>query len=191
MSKIRTAALGAVVALGLATFAGAQVPAKPDSAHRGMRDGGQRRGMMDGRRNNRGGRGGMGRDGFGGGRLMKDLNLTDAQKTRIKTVHEKYQPQYKTLREQGRTQFESLRGQKRDTTAAARQRFQQQREQFRTRSTAIRTQEQNEIRGILTADQRAKWDVAATQRKQRMEGRRRGQMKQQRRGGGEKGKTKA
>ena len=189
MSKIRTAALGAVLTLGLAAFAGAQVPAKPDSAHRGMRDGGQRRGMMDGKRHRgmRGGRGEMGRRGFGGGRLMADLNLTDAQKTRIKAIREKYAPQYKALREQGRTQFESLRGQKRDTTAAARQRFQQQREQFRTRATAIRTQEQNEIRAILTADQRAKWDAAATQRKARMEGRR--EKMQQRRG--ERGKSKA
>ena len=189
MSKIRTAALGAVLALGFATVAVAQAPAKTDSAHRGMRDGGPRRGMMDGQRHRgmRGGRGAMGRQGFGGGRLMNDLNLTDAQKTRIKAVHEKYQPQYKTLREQGRAQFESLRGQKRDTTAAGRQRFQQQREQFRTRSTAIRTQEQNEIRGILTADQRTKWDAAATQRKARLDGRRE-KMKQRR---GDKGRSKA
>jgi hypothetical protein len=52
---------------------------------------------------------------------------------------------------------------------------------------AIRTQEQSEIRGILTADQRAKWDAAATQRKQRLEGRRE-KMKQRR---GDRAKVKA
>ncbi len=166
MLKLRTAAISAAAVIGLAVLAGAQVPAKPDSAHRGM-DRGGRHGDMRGMR-----RGGMRgeRGGFGGeGRLMKDLNLTDAQKSKIKAIHQKYQPQYKTLREQGKTQFESLRSarQKGDTSAAARQRFQQQREQFRQRADALRTQERNEIRSILTADQRAKWDAAAKQREER------------------------
>ena len=189
MSKIRTAALGAVFTVGLATFAGAQVPAKPDSAHRGMRDGAHR-GMMDGQRHRgmKGRHGGMQRQGEG--RLMADLNLTDAQKARIRTIHEKYQPQFKTLREQGKAQFEALRGkgQARDTSAAARQRFQQQREQFSQRATALRTQQQNEIRAILTADQRAKWEAAATQRKARLDGRRERMQKQRR---GDRIKSKA
>jgi Spy/CpxP family protein refolding chaperone len=171
MSKFKTAAFSAAAVIGLAVFAGAQVPAKPDSTHRGM-DRGGRHGQMDGMR-----RGGMRgeRGGFGGGdgRLMKDLNLTDAQKTKIKAIHEKYQPQFRTLREQGRTQFESLRAarQKGDTSAAARQRFQQQREQFRTRADALRKQEQSEVRAVLTADQRAKWDAAAKQREARFKDR--------------------
>jgi len=166
MSKFRTAAISAAAVIGLAVFAGAQVPAKPDAGQRGV-DRGGRHGNMGGMR-----RGGMRaeRGGRGGeGRLMKDLNLTDAQKSKIKAIHQKYQPQFKTLREQGRTQFESMRGarQKGDTSAAARQKFQQQREQFRQRSDAIRTQERNEIRAVLTADQRAKWDAAAKQREER------------------------
>ncbi len=175
MSKIRAAVVGAAAVIGLAVIAGAQVPAKPDSAHRG-RDGG-RHGQMDSMRKGgmRGAHGGFGAGEFGrgDGRLMKDLNLTDAQKTRIKAIHAKYQPQLKTLREQGRTQFESLRAarQKGDTTAAARQRFQQQREQFRTRADAIRKQEQAEVRAVLTADQRAKWDAAAKQREARFKDR--------------------
>ena len=165
MLKFRTAAVSAAAVIGLAVIAGAQVPAKPDSAHRGDRGG--RHGDIGGMR-----RGGMHRGsmrGFGGeGRLMKDLNLTDAQKSRIKAIHEKYQPQFQTLREQGRTQFESLRSarQKGDTSAAARQRFQAQRQQFLDREKALRNQEQNEIRGVLTADQRAKWDAARKQREE-------------------------
>lgn len=171
MLKIRTAALSAVAVIGLAMYAGAQVPApKQDSAGRGMRHDGGRHGDMRGmhRKGMRGGRGQMG--GRGDGRLMADLNLTDAQKSRVKAIHEKYQPQFKTLREQGRTQFESLRStrQKGDTSAATRQRFQQQREQFRQRADALRQQEQNEIRAVLTAEQRAKWDAARKQREERM-----------------------
>ena len=164
--KFKTAAVSAAAVIGLAVLAGAQVPAKPDSAHRGMGRG-ERHGEMGMRRG--GMRGERGRFGGGEGRLMKDLNLTDAQKAKIKAIHAKYQPQFKTLREQGKTQFESLRSarQKGDTSAAARQRFQQQREQFRQRADALRTQERNEIRSILTADQRAKWDAAAKQREER------------------------
>lgn len=181
MLKFRTAAVSAAAVIGLAVIAGAQVPAKPDSAHRG--DHGGRHGDIRGMR--RGGmqRGGMrGERGFGGeGRLMKDLNLTDTQKSRIKAIHEKYQPQFKTLREQGRTQFESLRSarQKGDTSAAARQRFQAQRQQFLEREKALRTQEQNEIRGVLTADQRAKWDAAKKQREERFQ-QRQGRMRERR-----------
>ena len=171
MLTIRTAAMSAVAVIGLAVFAGARVARKQDTTGRGMRhDGGQHGDMRGMHRigHARWGRGQMGRDDHG--RLMADLNLTDAQKTRIKAIHEKYQPQFKTLREQGRTQFESLREarQKGDTSAAARQRMQQQREQFRTRADALRTQQQNEIRAVLTADQRAKWDAAAKQREERM-----------------------
>jgi Spy/CpxP family protein refolding chaperone len=174
MSGFRTAALSAVAVVGLAMVAGAQVPAN-DSAHRGMREGHARHGQMEGMRRGgmRGARGQFGR-GPGMGHLMRDLNLTDAQKTRIKAIHEKYQPQLKTLNEQGRTEFKAIRDarQKGDTSAAARQRIQTQREQFRQRVTALRTQEQNEVRAILTAEQRAKWDAAAKERKDRFEKRR-------------------
>ena len=173
MLKFRTAAMSAVAVVGLAAFAGAQPPAPKDTSHRGMR--GDRHGQMDG--NHRRGMRGQ----FGGrGEFVKDLNLTDAQKTRIKSIHEKYQPQLKKLREDGRTQFKGIRDarQKGDTTAAARERFRAQREQFLTRARAIRQQEQNEIRGVLTAEQRTKWDAAQKKRedamKQRVEKRRGG-----------------
>ncbi len=199
MSTIRTAAMGAVLTFGLAVLAGAQVPAKPDSGGRGMRDGQPHRGMMDGQQHRRmhsrmhGRKGGparrsMGR-GHGRGQLIADLNLSDAQKTQIKTIHQKYQPQYKTLREQGRSQFQPMRDarQKGDTSAVARQRFQAQREQFSQRVMSIRTQEQNDVRAVLTVDQRTKWDAAATRRKKQMEGRREKMMQRR----GDRARTKA
>ncbi len=171
MSKIRTVALGAVLTLGFAVASGAQAQTKPDAGQR------QGRGEMRGHRGGHGGEHGRGMRGMrgmrGGGKLMADLKLTDAQKTGIKAIHDKYQPQYKALREQQKTEFQRGRveGQKRDTSAAARQRFQQQREAFHQRSLAIRTQEQNEIRGILTTEQRTRWDAAQADRKKRLEAR--------------------
>ena len=198
MSKFRSAAVfGAVLFVGLAVSAGAQAPAKTDSA-RGMRDGGPRpervegmrrmrmergmrqgkmqrgrhgdmhRGMRQGMRGGmRGGEFGRGMRGGDFGRGMGQgfgarIELTDAQKTRVKSIHEKYQPQFKTLREQSATRMKAMRDarQKGDTSAAARQRFMQEREQFRTRATAIRQQQQNEIRGILTPEQRTRIDAA-------------------------------
>lgn len=171
MSRIRTAALSAVIITGFAVFAGAQAPAKADSAMRGMRDSRPMRGQMDGMRKGGMKRGGMRGERGGRGHFMKDLNLTDAQKAQVKTIHTKYQPQFKALRDQGATQMKALRDarQKGDTSSAARARVQQQREQFRTRATALRQQEQNEIRGILTAEQRAKWDAGVKERKDRFE----------------------
>ncbi len=151
MSRFRTAALGAVVVLGMAGVAGAQAPARTDSAKW------DRHGQM-----------GQGRGGHGErGKFMKDLNLTDAQKASMKAIHARYEPQMKALREQGKAQFGDMRAarQKGDTSAATRARFQQ----FRERSMAIRQQENSEIRGILTADQRTKFDAAQAQRKQRFE----------------------
>ena len=34
---------------------------------------------------------------MGDGHMMAQLNLTDAQKTQVKAIHEKYQPQFRTL----------------------------------------------------------------------------------------------
>lgn len=180
MSKFRTAAFSAVAVIGFAVFASAQVPAKQDSTWRR----GDRQGQM-------GARQGMGRRGFGrghgDGKLMKDLNLSDAQKSRIKTIHEKYRPQFEALRKQNEPQFKAMRDarQKGDTSAATRARFRSQMEQFRTRSQALRQQEQSEVRAVLTADQRAKWDAAAKERQARFQDR------QQHKGDRRQGRGKA
>jgi Spy/CpxP family protein refolding chaperone len=170
MVKFRTAALSAVAIVAFAAYAGAQTPAQKDSAHRGMR--GERHGQMDKQR-----KGGMraqrGEFGRARGEFVKDLNLSNAQKSRIKTIHEKYRPQFQKLREDGRTQFKSLRDarQKGDTSKAARDRMKAQRDQFQNRAKALRDQEQNEIRAVLTSEQRAKWDAAAKKRQEAMKNR--------------------
>lgn len=181
MVKFRTAALSAVAVIALAGYAGAQTPAQKDSAHRGMR--GERHGQMEGHR--RGGmRGQRGEFGRRRGEFVKDLNLTDAQKSRVKAIHEKYRPQFEKLREDGRRQFQSLRDarQKGDTSKVARDRIKAQREQFQARVKALRQQEQNEIRAVLTSEQRAKWDAAAKKREEAMKNRQE-RMKDRRQGG--------
>ena len=181
MLKFRTAALSAVAVAGLASFAGAQTPAQKDTAERGMR--GERHGQVQGKARGgmRGQRGELGRRNRGD--FIKDLNLTDAQKSRIKAIRDKYQPQQQKLREDARAQFGTTRDarQKGDTSAAARDRFRAQREQFQTRARALREQEQNEVRAVLTADQRARWDAAQEKREDGMKQRQ--QKMQQRRGG--------
>ena len=172
MLKFRTAAMSAVAVVGLAVLAGAQTPAQKDTTHRGIR--GERHGQVEGMRGGgmRGQRGHVGRQGRG--EFVKDLNLTDAQKTRIKAIHEKYRPQFQKLREDGRAQFGSLRDarQKGDTSSAARQRIRAQREQFQNRARALRQKEHSEIRALLTTEQRAKWDAAAKKREEGMNQRR-------------------
>ena len=168
MSRFRTAAIGAAVVLGMAGVAGAQqTQVQKDSTGRWN----GRHGQM-GERGQRGMRGAKGMRGDHG-KLMADLKLTDAQKNQIKAIHAKYEPQFKALRGQNKTQFGSMRDarQKGDTSAAARAKFKQSREAFRTRSMALRQQEQNEVRAILTVDQRAKFDAAQADRKAKMEAR--------------------
>lgn len=157
MSRFRTAALGAVVVFGMAAVvAGAQAPARADSAKWA------RHGQMGAERGGRGER----------GKFMKDLNLTDAQKNQVKSIHAKYEPQMKQIHEQGTAQFGDMRAarQKGDTSAATRAKFQQ----FRERMMAVRQQEDGEIRSILTTDQRTRWDAAQAQRKQRFEAHQKG-----------------
>lgn len=154
MSKIRAAALGAVVFVGMAVSAGAQAPTTADSAR--MKDGPRRervegmkkRGMERGMRKagmHRGMRGEMRRGMRGGPRgFGAQLNLTEDQRNRVTAIHAKYRPQFKALREQDQAQF-------------------------RQRASAIRQQQQNEIRAILTPEQRAKADSARTAQAARLE----------------------
>ena len=111
MQRINAVALGAALLIGIAGVAGAQAQGtQPPAA-----------GRVQGQR----GPGGEGRRGFGrgrefGGRLAKDLNLTDAQRSQIKTIHEKYRPQFEAIRSQYKSQFDNIRSlrQKGDTAAA-------------------------------------------------------------------------
>ena len=163
MSSVRTLALGALMIVGVAGVSAAQSTTTPPSRS-------QRSGEMQGRRG--GGRGGE----FG-----RDLNLTDAQKAQIKTIRAKYQPQNEALRAQAKPFMDAARAaRQKGDTATARSNMEKAR-QVMQGGQSIRTQENAEIRAILTPDQQAKWDA----RQKKMAEREKGGHK----GWGKKGKT--
>ena len=163
MSTVRTLALGALMLVGVAGVSAAQSTATPRTRpDAGSYQRGDRRGPG-------------GREGFG-----RDLNLTDAQKTQIKAIRQKYQPQNEALRAQVKPFMEAARAarQKGDTAAF---RSNMEKAHQLMQGASFRTQENAEIRAILTPDQQAKWDA---RQKNMAEGGKGGH-----RGWGKKGKT--
>lgn len=140
MSSVRTLALGALMIVGVAGVSAAQSTTTPPSRE-------HRSGAMQGRRGPGGDRG------FG-----RDLNLTDAQKAQIKTINAKYKPQREALRNQSKPFMDAAKAaRQKGDTAAARANFEKARQVMQNAS--FRTQEQAEIRAILTPDQQAKFDA--------------------------------
>lgn len=165
MSRINAAALGAALLIaiaGAAGNAGAQATQTPGAKAPGERHGHR----IDGRR-------GEGRRGFGGrrgGEFVKDLNLTDAQKTQIKTVHAKYKPQFEAIHTQFKGSMDNAKALKaKGDTAGSRAAFAKVRADIRQRMLTVREQEQKDVRNVLTAEQRAKFDAAQAARKKWMD----------------------
>ena len=100
---------------------------------------------------------GGGREGRGFGR---DLNLTDAQKTQIKAIRQKYQPQNEALRARAKPFMDAARtARQKGDTAAFRSNMEKAHQVMQ--SGSYHTQEQAEIRAILTPEQQAKFDAHA------------------------------
>ncbi|HMH25059.1 MAG TPA: Spy/CpxP family protein refolding chaperone [Gemmatimonadaceae bacterium] len=93
---------------------------------------------------------GQGRGGGMGGLLLKDINLTDAQKAQVKTIRDKYVPQLQELRKSA----QATGGPPDEAT--------------RTKMTDIQNKQSAEIRAILTADQQATFDKNLADMKARM-----------------------
>jgi Spy/CpxP family protein refolding chaperone len=102
------------------------------------------------------GQGEMRRGGGMGGMLLKDINLTDAQKAQIKTIREKYAPQQMELRKSA----QAVGGPPDEAT--------------RTKMMDLQTKQAAEIRAVLTADQQATFDKNLVDMKARMAERRNG-----------------
>jgi Spy/CpxP family protein refolding chaperone len=144
MSMFRTVALGAMLVVGVAGVSAAQSTTAP----RARADSGA---FHRGRNAYRRGGEGM--------RFGRDLNLTDAQKAQIKAIRQKYQPQNEALRTQAKPYMEAARtARQKGDTAAFRSNMLKAR-QVMQGGQSFRTQEQAEIRAILTPDQQAKWDA--------------------------------
>jgi Spy/CpxP family protein refolding chaperone len=102
------------------------------------------------------GQGEMRRGGGMGGMLLKDITLTDAQKTQIKTIREKYLPQQMELRKAAQAT-----GTPPDDAT-------------RARMSDLQAKQSAEIRATLTADQQVVFDRNAVEMKARMDARRNG-----------------
>jgi Spy/CpxP family protein refolding chaperone len=153
MSTVRTLTLGALMVFGAAGVSAAQTPTNPNaradsgSHRRGARPEGQFRRGPGGDRE--------GRD-FG-----RDLNLTDAQKNQIKAIRQKYQPQREALRNQAKPFREAARAARQKGDSVAFRTNMDKARQVMESGKSVHTQEQAEIRAILTPDQQAKFDAHA------------------------------
>src|ERR1700680_700813 len=114
MKAIRIATLAAALCVGMTSVAAAQ----------GTEPQGQ----------------GQGRGERMGGMLLKDINLTDAQKAQVKTIRDKYVPQLQELRKAS----QATGGPPDEAT--------------RTKMMDIQNKQTAEIRAILTADQQVAFD---------------------------------
>jgi Spy/CpxP family protein refolding chaperone len=132
MKAIRIATLAAVLCVGITSVAAAQGAEPPQ------------------------GQGEMRRGGGMGGMLLKDINLTDAQKAQMKTIREKYVPQQLELRKAS----QATGGPPDEAT--------------RAKMMDLQNKQSAEIRAILTADQQATFDKNLAEIKARMESRRNG-----------------
>ena len=124
MKAIRIATLAAALCVGMTSVAAAQ----------GTEPQGQ----------------GQGRGERMGGMLLKDINLTDAQKAQVKTIRDKYVPQLQELRKAA----QATGGPPDEAT--------------RTKMMDIQTKQAADIRAILTADQQATFDKNLAEMKARM-----------------------
>ena len=131
MKVIRIAMLAIALCAGMTSVAAAQ--GQPEQGQQGQ--GEMRRG------------GGM------GGMLLKDITLTDAQKTQIKTIRERYLPQQMELRKS----VQATGGPPDEAT--------------RAKMMDLQEKQAAEIRAILTADQQKVFDVNLKEMRDRAEAR--------------------
>lgn len=193
MAGFRTIALGAALIAATAGAVSAQSTqgtAKADTAkagewrkaqpgqRRGQIRSGNRHGMKHGMRARGGHRGhGMAREagrghgtGIRGMEFMRDLNLTETQRTQVRAIHEKYQPQVWTIHERAETEFAATRdARQRGDTAAVRAALQRTRQSTEAQLSTVHEQMSREVRAILTAEQRAKIDTRIAERIKRLD----------------------
>ncbi|MFN2570977.1 MAG: Spy/CpxP family protein refolding chaperone [Gemmatimonadales bacterium] len=146
MSSVRTLALSALMLVGFAGISAAQSTTVPQTrADSGFHRRGPRGGEMGARK--------------GGREFGADLNLTDAQKAQIKTIRAKYKPQNEALRTQAKPYMDAAKAaRQKGDTVAFRTNIEKAR-QVMQGGQSYRTQENAEIRAILTPAQQAKFDA--------------------------------
>jgi Spy/CpxP family protein refolding chaperone len=150
MNRIRTAALALVLTVGASGVAVAQTT--PERPNRDRAEMGRHRGR-----------------GQGMGGLMKGVNLTDAQKTQARQIRDKYQPQFKSLRESMQPAVKDARAARQRGDSAAAKAAWDRTADTRTKMQALRDQQLNELRAILTPAQRTTFDANLAEMKKKRE----------------------
>ncbi len=111
----------------------------------------------------------------GRGRLLRGINLSAAEKARVKEIRGKYQTETKALRESLRPAKQDMRAarEKHDTVAmnAARVRTTADRQKL----DALMQRERAEIRSVLTPEQQIQFDANVKQLEERRAGRKKGE----------------
>lgn len=149
MARFRFAALGAALMIASAT-AGAQSSNQDHSEHRirGSRGHGQGKAVQG---------------------MFRGVNLTEQQKSQVKQIHAKYRPQYEALGNGRDSSWKrGERGQRTQGDSATRAARRARAQVVMQQHQQLRQQEMNEIRGILTADQRVTFDQNVAQMKERV-----------------------
>jgi protein CpxP len=107
--------------------------------------------------------------------LFRGIDLTQAQRDQMKTVNEKYHPQFQTIRESLKPDLKAAHeARQRGDTVAARAAWERT-NGARERMNVLMDQQRNELRALLTPDQRQTFDRNTQQMRERMEKRNRRQ----------------
>ena len=158
MNRFRILTLVGVIAALLVTgFVYAQDPGGPGMRGRGMRGGGP------------GGPGGPG--GFGQGLMVRQLNLTDAQKDQFRTITQQHRDQNKATMERLRTAMEAARKavQTMPVNEALIRSTTQDLADAQAEAAIQRAHLQSELFALLTPDQQAQAKKLQAQRESRMQ----------------------
>jgi Spy/CpxP family protein refolding chaperone len=162
--KIRSTILALAIMAGAAATAGAQQSTAPRNGQRIERSKGDSAKWGKHQRQGRGPRRAMGVRG-----LLRGVKPTEAQKTQIKAIDQKYQAQLQSIRQANKPAMDSVRAaRQRGDTTAARAAFAKTAD-ARKQVETLRLQQANEIRGVLTADQQKTFDANLQKVKARME----------------------
>ena len=161
MIRLRTAALGLAILAGSATIASAQSTTAPGTQAATARQERGERGNWKGHKGEHGQRGMRA--------LFRDISLTADQKTQVKAISDKYRTQRKSLAESMKPAMTEVRNaRQRGDTVAAKAAFDRTAD-TRSKLTALREQELNEVRGVLTATQQQTFDRNVSDMKAKME----------------------
>ncbi|WP_284348567.1 Spy/CpxP family protein refolding chaperone [Roseisolibacter agri] len=156
---LRALSLGTALTLGAAVLS-AQAPAQRPQPRRGAQQQPQAAGDRVGR---------------AAGLLFRDITLTDAQRTRVREVQQRYAEQRRELASEARAMApkrarsdSAARGERQRPDSATRVATRAQREQLRARMQQLTDRQFADLRTVLEPSQQAAFDRNVSELKQRM-----------------------